>query len=160
MEGVLFVKEFGFVSAGQNLSNLAKRYEKSKTHKVNYTAYQLLGNFYVACVLDEARQRDVAGHNRSATWVNNRILKMIRIRDRILHKLMKQQTPDNLKLYKKFRNRVSNELKESKARYFHDYFTTNSQNMKKLWSGIKTIISHKSSTSSSIDKIKGKDRSF
>ena len=89
-------------------------------------------------------------------WVNDRILKMIRIRDRILHKLKKQQTPDNLKLYKKFRNRVSNELKESKARYFHDYFTTNSQNMKKLWSGIKTIISHKSSTSSSIDKSKAK----
>ena len=29
--------------------------------------------------------------------------------------------------------------------------------MKKLWSGIKTIISHKSSTSSSINKIKGKN---
>ena len=80
-------------------------------------------------------------------WINNRILKMMRIRDRILQKLKKQQNPDNLKLYKKFRNRVSNELKESKAQYFHNYFSTNSQNMKKLWSGIKTIISHKSSTS-------------
>ena len=40
---------------------------------------------------------------------------------------------------------------------FHNYFSTNSQNMKKLWSGIKTIIFHKSSTSSSINKIKGKD---
>ena len=29
--------------------------------------------------------------------------------------------------------------------------------MKKMWSGINTIISHKSSTSSSINKIKGKD---
>ena len=52
---------------------------------------------------------------------------------------------------------MSNELKESKARYFHDYFSTNSQNMKQLWSGIKTIISHKSSTSSTISNIKGKD---
>ena len=93
-------------------------------------------------------------------WINNRMLKMMRIRDRILQKLKKQQTPDNLKLYKKFRNRVSNELKESKACYFHNYFSTNSQNMKKLWSGIKTIISHKSSTSSSINKIKGKDGSI
>ena len=82
---------------------------------------------------------------------------MMRIRDRILQKLQKQQNPDNLNLYKKFRNRVSNELKESKARYFHNYFSTNSQNMKKLWSGIKTIISHKSSTSFSINKIKDKD---
>ena len=60
-------------------------------------------------------------------------------------------------LYKKFRNRVSNELKESKAKYFHNYFTTNCQNMKKLWSGIKSVISHKSSTSFSINKIKGID---
>ena len=29
--------------------------------------------------------------------------------------------------------------------------------MKKMWSGIKTIISHKSSKSSSINKIQGKD---
>ena len=90
-------------------------------------------------------------------WINHRIQKMMRIRDKILQKMKKQQTPDNLNLYKKFRNRVSNELKESKERYFHNYFSTNSQNMKKLWSGIKTIISHKSSTSSSINKIKGKD---
>ena len=49
-------------------------------------------------------------------WINNRTPKMTRI----LHRLKKQHTSDNLKLYKKFRNRVSNELKESKARYFHD----------------------------------------
>ena len=90
-------------------------------------------------------------------WINKRILKLIRIRDRILQKQRKQQNPDNLNLYKEFRNRASNELKESKAQYFHNYFSTNSQNMKKLWSGIKTIISHKSSISSSINKLKDKD---
>ena len=90
-------------------------------------------------------------------WMNKRILKMMRIRDRISQKLKKQQNPDILNLYKKFRNHVSNELKESKARYFHNYFSTNSRNMEKLWSGIKTIISHKSSTSFSINKIKDKD---
>ena len=42
-------------------------------------------------------------------WINDRILKMMRIRDRILQKLKKQLTPDNLKLYKKLRNRVTNE---------------------------------------------------
>ena len=91
-------------------------------------------------------------------WINNRILKMMGIRDRILQKLKKRQAPDNLQLYKKFRNRVSKEPKESKARYYHNYFLANSQNMKKIWSGIKSIISHKSFTSSSINKIKGNDR--
>ena len=89
-------------------------------------------------------------------WINSKIQQMMRIRDRILQKLKKQQTDDNLKLYKKFRNHVSNELKESKASYFHNYFSTNSNNMKKLWSGIKTIISHKSSSSSAVNKIKDK----
>ena len=32
---------------------------------------------------------------------------------------------------------MSNELKESKEKYFHNYFPANSQNMKTLWSGIK-----------------------
>ena len=90
-------------------------------------------------------------------WINSKIQKMMRIRDRVLKKWKKQQTDDNLKLYKKFRNRVSNELKESKARYFYNYFSTNSNNMKKLWSGIKSIISHKSPTSSVINKLKDKD---
>ena len=90
-------------------------------------------------------------------WINSKIQKMMRIRDKILQKLKKKPTDDNRNLYKKFRNRVSNELKESKSRYFHNYFSSNSQNMKKLWSGIKSIISHKSSTSSSINKIKDKD---
>ena len=87
-------------------------------------------------------------------WINNKIQKMMRIRDRILLKLKKKSTNDNLTLYKKFRNRVSNEIKKSKENCFHNFFSTNTQNMKKLWSGIKTIISHKSSTSSTINKIK------
>ena len=90
-------------------------------------------------------------------WINSKIQKMMRIRDKILLKLKKKPTDDNLNLYKKFRNRVSNVIKESKSRYFHNYFSSNSQNMKQLWSGIKSIISHKSSTSSSINKIQDKD---
>ena len=87
-------------------------------------------------------------------WINNKIQKMMRIHHRILVKLKKKRTNDNLTLYKKFRKRVSNEIKKSNESYFHSFFATNTQNTKKLWSGIKTIISHKSSTSSSINKIK------
>ena len=44
-------------------------------------------------------------------WINNRIQNMMRICDKVLQKLKTQQTPENLKLYKKFRNHVLNELK-------------------------------------------------
>ena len=90
-------------------------------------------------------------------WTNSRIQKMMRIRDRVLQKLKKHATDDNRKLYKKIRNRVSNEMKRSKENYFQNFFSANTQNMKNLWSGIKTIISHKSSTSSSINKLKDKE---
>ena len=40
-----------------------------------------------------------------------------------------ENEPDNVSWFCK--KCVSNELKESKARYFHNYFSTNSQNMKK-----------------------------
>ena len=65
-------------------------------------------------------------------WITYRIQKMMKIRDRILRKLKKKRSATNIALYKKFRNRVSNELKESKQRHFQNYFTKYSQNMKKL----------------------------
>ena len=61
-------------------------------------------------------------------------------------------------LYKKFRNRVSQSLRESKASYFYDYFHKNSNNMKQLWSGIKSVISiRKSSNVNVINKLNDKN---
>ena len=90
-------------------------------------------------------------------WINYRVQKMMKIRDRILRKLKRKRSASNIALYKKFRNRVSNELKKSKQRYFQNYFTTYSQNIKKLWSGMKNIISHKNCSTSVISQIKDKN---
>ncbi len=46
----------------------------------------------------------------------------MKIRDKLLLRLKKNPTDDNRKWYKKFRNRVSNEIKESKECYFHNFF--------------------------------------
>ena len=60
-------------------------------------------------------------------WINNKLQTMMRIPDRILLKLKKKTTNHNLTLYKKIRNRVSNEIKKSKESYFHNFFSTNTQ---------------------------------
>ena len=78
--------------------------------------------------------------------INTKIKKKMRIRDSILRKLKRNRSENNLKLYRKFRNRVTVEIKTSKIHYLHNYFSTNSQNMKKLWQGIKSIISNNSTT--------------
>ena len=56
---------------------------------------------------------------------------------------------------KKFRNRVSDSLRESKASYFYNHFQRNSNNMKQLWSGIKSVITiRKSNNMNVISKLK------
>ena len=79
-------------------------------------------------------------------WINTKIKKMMRIRDSILRKLKRNRSENNLKLYRKFRNRVTTGIKTSKIHYFHNYFSTNSQDMKKLWQGLKSIIFNNSTT--------------
>ena len=52
----------------------------------------------------------------------------------------KQPDPNLRYLYKKFRNKVVKDLKDSKSTNFNQYFSLNKYNMQKLWSGIKSII--------------------
>ena len=92
---------------------------------------------------------------RNKPWINGKIQKMMRIRDQILKKLKKNNNQALIDLYKKFRNMVSVSLNESKASYFFNYFQKNRNNMKQLWSGIKSVIDVKrSSNINVINKLK------
>ena len=45
--------------------------------------------------------------------------------------------------YKKYRNFLSTLMKKSKQAYYDKYFERNSNNIKKTWKGIKSLISLK-----------------
>ena len=103
--------------------------------------------------LKKLSERDVKFRNKP--WINVRIQKMMRIRDKILIKLKRNESQSVLELNKKFRNRVTESFREIKANYFYNYFQKNSNNMKQLWSGIKSVISiRKSSNINEINKLK------
>ena len=103
--------------------------------------------------LKKLSKRDIKFGNKP--WINGKIQKMMCIRDNLLGKLKKNKNQSLVDLYRKFRNRVSESLRESKASYFYNYFQKNSNNMKKLWSGIKSVISiRKSSNVNVISKLK------
>ena len=72
---------------------------------------------------------------RSEPWIN---LKIIKYRDRLKRKMKCKVTIKNEYLYKKFRNRVANELKASRKLYYHKFFEEHKCNMKMLWSGIQS----------------------
>ena len=80
---------------------------------------------------------------RSKRWIDSHIQKLITHRDRLLRKLRKTHCNTTEELYKKFRNRVISENRNSKIKYFDDYFQFNKSNMENLWSGIKCIINTK-----------------
>ena len=44
---------------------------------------------------------------------------------------------------KSYRNKLSTIIKESKRKYYNDYFRSNLKNIKNKWKGIKSIISLK-----------------
>ena len=58
-------------------------------------------------------------------------------RDKLYSKLLKCKQPDpNLRyLYKKFRNKVVKDLKDSKSTYFNQYFSLNKYNLRDNYSG-------------------------
>ena len=76
---------------------------------------------------------------RNKPWINRKIKKMMRIRDQVFRRLQNNNNDPSLRdLYKKLRNRVTNSLKSSESSYYYNYFQKNSNNMKELWSGIKS----------------------
>ena len=71
---------------------------------------------------------------KSKPWINPYIQKVMQYRDRLLRTFHRTHSKETEDLYKKFRNRVANNIRKSKVKYFHEFFTQNKGNMKKLWS--------------------------
>ena len=61
-------------------------------------------------------------------------------RDRYLRKFNRSGSRDMECLYKKFRNKVVPEIRENKIEYYNRCFTVHNSNMKKKWSGVRSII--------------------
>ncbi len=96
---------------------------------------------------------------RNKPWISLRIQKMMRIRDKLFQQFKFTNSTVDFNAYKQFRNRVVNELRESKKSYYHNYFDENKSNMKMLWKGIKSIVSLKSNNLETISYLNDTDGS-
>ena len=83
---------------------------------------------------------------RNKSWINTKIQRMMRIRDRLLQQFKQSESSEDYSHYKQFRNRVVNELKTSKSNYYQNYFAENKANTKLFWKGIKSVIKTKTVT--------------
>ena len=73
--------------------------------------------------------------------------------DRLLRKFYGTHSKEIEAWCKKFRNRVANNIRKSKVKYFHEFFYTNKGNIKKLWSGIKSIVNLKNKSLNNISQL-------
>ena len=80
-------------------------------------------------------------------WITNGILTSIKNKDKIYHKYVKAKDKDtrtNLhEQYKALKNRINVLIYYSKKDYYAKYFDKYSNNIKKIWQGIKGIINIK-----------------
>ena len=74
---------------------------------------------------------------RNKPWINFQIQRMMKIRDKLFKQFKDSNSSTTLKAYKQFRNRVVNEIRQSKKNYYQQYFHENKNNMRMLWKGIK-----------------------
>ena len=85
-------------------------------------------------------------------WITPEILKAMQKRDSYLRKSLKCKSEESRDFYfttfRRFRNNVVSLCRRSKAKYFADYFHQNSKNIRKIWKGVKEIISLKSNPKS------------
>ena len=76
-------------------------------------------------------------------WITSAIRKSIERRDKILSNFIKSKDDEHKEeLYSRFkslRNKIVSLTRASKKLHFQRYFTENSKNIKKTWSGIKYI---------------------
>ena len=71
-------------------------------------------------------------------WVTEALINKIKERDK-LHKLAGQKII-NRKVYTDFRNQLTNEFRQAKTKYFQEQFERNSNNIKKTWEVINSVI--------------------
>ena len=89
---------------------------------------------------------------KSKPWITTGIRKSIALRDRLFKSFIKASDSNNKDVlherFKSYRNLIVTLCRRSKANYFSDYFRENSRNIRKIWQGVNSIISVRSSTSS------------
>ena len=125
----------GFATQNMDFLNNTNVYLNSKFDLFYDTVSSYVDNHVP---VKKINKKDLKLHSKP--WVNPKIQQFIKYRDKLLRKLNRNFSYNTEYLYKKFRNRI---VKSSKIKYYNQYFTDHKSNMKKLWSGIKSIINIK-----------------
>ena len=87
-------------------------------------------------------------------WLSKEILEKCKRRDSILKSISNENDPTEKTIlrdaFKKLRNEITKDKRDSKKSYFHSYFEKNKLKSAEDWKGIRSLVNIKASKSSSI----------
>ena len=102
--------------------------------------------------LKKLSKREVA--LKQKTWITKKIQRKMIERDKLFKKYCKsKKTIQKLEIheiYKIIRNSFVFEINKSKRQYFETFFANSSNDITKIWSGIRSLVTLKSTSSSSV----------
>ena len=74
-------------------------------------------------------------------WITTEIVKKIKLKNKLHKKYVKTKASDLKERVKKLKNEITSKSRKNKKEYFSKYFNDHKGNLKKIWAGIKEIIS-------------------
>ena len=77
---------------------------------------------------------------KQVPWVNKGIQNLIKIRDTIHRKYLRQKSTFWFNRFKYYRNMIKKLIFSSKKNYYKNYFEKHKSNSKKIWTGIGEIV--------------------
>ena len=100
-------------------------------------------------------------NKKNKPWINDRILKMIRLKERYFHAFKSNPLEHGYKLlHNRFRNRITREIRQAKKDYYKNYFHNNLNDMKKTWTGINELVNIRSKNRVTISQINYKGKTL
>ena len=91
-------------------------------------------------------------------WISSGLLTSMRVRDSLFREYLSASSPDIKSFlrssYTFYRNRIVSLLRLSKKLHYSRYFQSNSGNLRKLWVGVREVISSNSSKSDTVISLK------
>ena len=77
---------------------------------------------------------------KSKPWITSAIKRSIKVKNNFYKKFLKTKSSYYHSKFKYYRNKINHLLKLSKRKYYNQYFLENSNDIKRVWNGIKQII--------------------
>ena len=99
-------------------------------------------------------------------WINNEILSEMKERDKLLHRYCKLKDKNSINAqniytqYKIIRNNITKSKRDSKTKYYKEFFESNKKKSSMLWKGIRSLVNVNNSTKKDIKLMNDKGKNI